>query len=36
LRSQGVEPLSLEQLLVTSQVIFVLAAPSTENQALLS
>ena len=36
LRIQGVEPLSLEQLLATSQVIFVLAAPSTENQALLS
>jgi phosphoglycerate dehydrogenase-like enzyme len=36
LRSQGVEPLSLEQLLAASQVIFVLAAPSTENQALLS
>jgi phosphoglycerate dehydrogenase-like enzyme len=36
LRSQGVEPLDLAQLLVTSQVIFVLAAPSIENQALLS
>jgi phosphoglycerate dehydrogenase-like enzyme len=36
LRSQGVEPVSVEQLLATSQVIFVLAAPSTENQALLS
>jgi phosphoglycerate dehydrogenase-like enzyme len=36
LRSQGVEPLSLEQLLVSSQVIFVLATPSAENQALLS
>jgi phosphoglycerate dehydrogenase-like enzyme len=36
LRSQGVEPISLEQLLATSNVIFVLATPSTENQALLS
>lgn len=36
LRSQGVEPVSLEHLLQTSQVIFVLAAPSTENRSLLS
>jgi phosphoglycerate dehydrogenase-like enzyme len=36
LRSQGVEPVALEQLLRTSQVIFVLASPSTENRALLS
>jgi phosphoglycerate dehydrogenase-like enzyme len=36
LRSQGVEPLALLQLLRTSHVIFVLASPSTENQALLS
>lgn len=36
LRSQDVEPMSIEQLLATSQVIFVLATPSSENQALLS
>jgi phosphoglycerate dehydrogenase-like enzyme len=36
LRSQGVEPLALEQLLQTSRVIFVLATPSSENRALLS
>lgn len=36
LRSQGVEPVALTHLLQTSQVIFVLASPSTENQALLS
>ncbi len=36
LRSQGLEPVSLEHLLQTSQVIFVLAAPSTENRSLLS
>jgi phosphoglycerate dehydrogenase-like enzyme len=36
LRSQNVEPVALEQLLRTSQVIFVLAAPSIENHALLS
>jgi phosphoglycerate dehydrogenase-like enzyme len=36
LRSQGVEPVALDQLLRTSQVIFVLATPSAENQALLS
>lgn len=36
LRSQGVQPLSLERLLETSNVIFVLAAPTVENQALLS
>ncbi|MBX3062164.1 MAG: hydroxyacid dehydrogenase [Anaerolineae bacterium] len=36
LRSQGVTPISLEQLLETSRVIFVLAAPTSENQALLS
>jgi phosphoglycerate dehydrogenase-like enzyme len=36
LRSQGVEPMSLEQLLATSHIIFVLAMPSAENQALLS
>ncbi len=36
LRSQGVEPVELAHLLRTSQVIFVLASPSSENQALLS
>jgi phosphoglycerate dehydrogenase-like enzyme len=36
LRSQGVEPVTLLQLLQTSRIIFVLASPSTENQALLS
>ncbi len=36
LRSQGVEPVELEQLLETSKVIFVLAAPTAENRALLS
>jgi phosphoglycerate dehydrogenase-like enzyme len=35
LRSQGVEPVALELLLSTSQIIFVLAAPSAENRALL-
>jgi phosphoglycerate dehydrogenase-like enzyme len=36
LRSQGVEPVALEHVLRTSKVIFVLAAPTGENQALLS
>lgn len=36
LRSQGVEPLALADVLRTSQLIFVLASPSRENQALLS
>jgi phosphoglycerate dehydrogenase-like enzyme len=36
LRSQGVEPLALAHLLQTSNIIFVLAAPSNENQTLLS
>lgn len=36
LRSQGVEPADLEQLMATSQVIFVLATPTVENRALLS
>jgi phosphoglycerate dehydrogenase-like enzyme len=36
LRSQGVEPVALAHLLRTSQVIFVLASPSAESQALLS
>ncbi|HWQ11178.1 MAG TPA: NAD(P)-dependent oxidoreductase [Roseiflexaceae bacterium] len=35
LRSQGVTPLPLRELLATSRVIFVLAAPSAENRALL-
>jgi phosphoglycerate dehydrogenase-like enzyme len=35
LRSQGVTPVDLETLLVTSKVIFVLAIPSSENKALL-
>jgi phosphoglycerate dehydrogenase-like enzyme len=35
LRDQGVTPVSLEQLLSTSRVIFVLAIPSVENKALL-
>jgi phosphoglycerate dehydrogenase-like enzyme len=35
LRDQGVTPLSLEELLATSRVIFVLAIPSVENKALL-
>jgi len=36
LRGQGVEPVPLEQLLSVSRVIFVLAAPTVENRALLS
>ena len=35
LRGQGVTPLPLEELMATSQVIFVLAVPSDENRALL-
>ncbi len=35
LRDQGVEPVSLEHLLQTSRVIYVLAIPSAENRALL-
>jgi phosphoglycerate dehydrogenase-like enzyme len=35
-RSQGVEPMSLERLLDTSRVIFVLAVPTAANRALLS
>jgi phosphoglycerate dehydrogenase-like enzyme len=35
LRDQGVTPVSLEEVLSTSRVIFVLAIPSTENKALL-
>jgi phosphoglycerate dehydrogenase-like enzyme len=36
LSSEGLEPVSLERLLETSRVIFVLATPTTENAALLS
>jgi phosphoglycerate dehydrogenase-like enzyme len=36
LRSQKVEPVDLERLLETSEVIFVLAAPTRENRTLLS
>ncbi|MEA3334634.1 MAG: NAD(P)-dependent oxidoreductase [Chloroflexota bacterium] len=36
LQRQGVAPVSLEELLQTSLVIFVLAVPSSENRALLS
>lgn len=36
LRDEGVRPTSLEQLLGTSRIIFVLATPSSENRALLS
>ncbi len=36
LRSQGLAPGALADVLRTSQVIFVLASPSSENQALLS
>jgi phosphoglycerate dehydrogenase-like enzyme len=36
LRSQGVEPVDLEHLLESCRVIFVLAAPTTENRTLLS
>ena len=35
LRRQGVTPLPLEELVSTSQVVFVLAVPSHENRALL-
>lgn len=35
LRSQGVQPVSLEHLIRSSQVIFVLAAPTSENRALI-
>ncbi len=35
LRDQGVVPMSLEEVLSTSRVIFVLAIPSTENKSLL-
>jgi len=36
IRSQGVRPTTLEDLLETSRFIFVLAAPTVENRALLS
>ncbi len=36
LHSLGVQPVDLDSLLATSKVIFVLAAPSSENRALLS
>ncbi|HMN27209.1 MAG TPA: NAD(P)-dependent oxidoreductase [Caldilineaceae bacterium] len=36
LAGQGVEPVDLDTLLAKSQVIFVLAIPSTENKALLN
>jgi phosphoglycerate dehydrogenase-like enzyme len=35
LRSQGVEPSSLDRVLRDSRVVFVLAVPTTENRALL-
>jgi len=35
LRRQGVTPVSLEALLSTSRVIFVLAVPTASNKALL-
>lgn len=36
LRHEGVEPASLDELLAGSRVIFVLATPTSENEALLS
>ena len=36
LKAEGVEPISLSQLLETTRVIFVLATPTSENHALLS
>lgn len=36
LRGMGVEPVSLEQVMAESRVIFVLAAPTKENVAMLS
>lgn len=35
LQDQGVKPVSLDELLATSRVIFVLAIPSAENRAML-
>ncbi len=36
LRRQGVAPVSLEQLMAGSKIIFVMAVPSAENQAMIS
>jgi phosphoglycerate dehydrogenase-like enzyme len=36
LRDEGIEPMSLAELLATSRFVFVLASPSSENEALLS
>jgi phosphoglycerate dehydrogenase-like enzyme len=36
LRAERVDPMSLRQLMATARVIFVLATPTSENQALLS
>jgi phosphoglycerate dehydrogenase-like enzyme len=36
LRAQGVQPASLQRLIESSKVIFVLAAPTSENRALIS
>lgn len=36
LRRQGLQPLSLEDLLARSRIIFVLAAPTAENQAMIT
>jgi phosphoglycerate dehydrogenase-like enzyme len=36
LRSQGVEPATLEEIMERSQVIFVLASPTSENTAMIS
>jgi phosphoglycerate dehydrogenase-like enzyme len=36
LTAEGIEPVSLERLVETSRVIFVLATPTSENRALLS
>ena len=36
LRRQGIQPLSLEELLATSRFIFVLAVPSAENRAMIT
>lgn len=36
LRRQGVVPLTLEELMARSQVIFVLASPTTENRAMIT
>jgi phosphoglycerate dehydrogenase-like enzyme len=36
LRSHGVKPVSLDEVVASSRVLFVLAAPTSENQAMLS